>query len=409
MKTIALVGTFDSKGEEFIFVKREIERLGCRALTIHCGTRDPLFLPDVTSAQVLAAAKHDEGALRCRKDAVLEALMRGLEALLPRLWAEGKFDGVLSMGGSCGTALATAGMRPLPIGVPKVMVSTMAEGDISCFVGESDIVMMPSVADISGLNRLSKRIFLNAAAAVCGMVQSNTQGDASTKPAVAATMFGVTTPCVNVARAFLEARGYEVLVFHANGAGGRAMEKLIGQGLFAGVLDLTTTEWCDQLVGGIMGAGEHRSEAAGRLGIPQVVSVGAMDMVNFGDYGSVPDRFRTRRLYRHNPSITLMRTTEEENYAAGRKLCEKLNEARGLAAMLLPLGGVSALDAPGEPFEGAKEDEALFKSIRETLDQRRVRLIESEFAINDERFAILAAETLLDLMRLSERDMLNQK
>nr|WP_325234885.1 Tm-1-like ATP-binding domain-containing protein [uncultured Oscillibacter sp.] len=400
MQTIAIIGTFDTKGAEFKYIKTLIEEQGFRTFCIHTGVFKPLFKPDVSNEEIAAAAGADIQEIVVRKDRAraTEVLARGLEILLPQLFDQERFSGVISVGGSGGTSLATPAMRALPVGVPKVMVSTMASGDVSPYVGTSDIIMIPSVVDAEGLNEISMRIFSNAANAIAGMVSRYREIPKSGRPLLAATMFGVTTPCVKAAKDYLEQQGYDVLVFHATGTGGRSMEALIEGGFIRGVLDLTTTEWCDELYGGVLDAGPHRLEAAGRKGIPQVVSVGAMDMVNFGPWESVPERYKGRNLYRHNPTVTLMRTTEEENVGLGQILAEKLNMAKGKTALLLPLKGVSAIDTEGQPFYGPKEDRALFRTLRETIGSQ-VELVELDLHINDEAFALAAAQKLTDLLQ----------
>nr|WP_325221532.1 Tm-1-like ATP-binding domain-containing protein [uncultured Oscillibacter sp.] len=400
MQTIAIIGTFDTKGAEFKYIKTLIEEQGFRTFCIHTGVFKPLFKPDVSNEEIAAAAGADIQEIVVRKDRAraTEVLARGLEILLPQLFDQERFSGVISVGGSGGTSLATPAMRALPVGVPKVMVSTMASGDVSPYVGTSDIIMIPSVVDAEGLNEISMRIFSNAANAIAGMVSRYREIPKSGRPLLAATMFGVTTPCVKAAKDYLEQQGYDVLVFHATGTGGRSMEALIEGGFIRGVLDLTTTEWCDELYGGVLNAGPHRLEAAGRKGIPQVVSVGAMDMVNFGPWESVPERYKGRNLYRHNPTVTLMRTTEEENVGLGQILAEKLNMAKGKTALLLPLKGVSAIDTEGQPFYGPKEDRALFRTLRETIGSQ-VELVELDLHINDEAFALAAAQKLTDLLQ----------
>lgn len=398
MKTVALVGTFDSKGAEYLYVKGLLNDVGINVFTIHSGVFEPAFVPDVNNDAVARAAGEDIGELARAKDRAraTAALARGIEILLPRLFGEGKFDGVLSFGGSGGTSIVTPGMRALPIGVPKIMVSTVAAGDVSVYVGTSDIMMYPSIVDVSGLNSLSTKIFSNAAHAMAGMLKFEAARQAEKKPLIAATMFGVTTPCVDAAREYLEERGYEVLVFHATGTGGRTMESLIASGFFEGVLDLTTTEWCDELLGGILAAGKGRMDAAAKYGVPQVVSVGALDMVNFGPYDSVPEKYKGRNLYRHNPATTLMRTTKEENAQLGRILAEKVNKSTAPAALMLPLGGVSMIDKKGEPFYGREEDEALFEAVRKNLDRNKAELIELDCHINEVQFARAAAQKLID-------------
>lgn len=403
MKTIAILGTLDTKGSEYRYMKRLIEALGCGTLTINTGIFEPQFTPDISNAAVAEAAGADIAEIAAKKDrAYATATMaKGAEALIPALYAEGRFDGIISLGGSGGTSLATPAMRALPIGVPKVMVSTMASGDTSSYVGTSDIVMMPSVVDVAGLNSISTTVFRNAAAAVVGMVRLKDElpeEKHETRPIIAATMFGVTTPCITMAKDWLENRGYEVLVFHATGTGGRTMESLVRNGFIAGVLDITTTEWCDELFGGVLSAGEDRCEAAAKAGIPTVMSVGALDMVNFGPYDTVPKQFAGRKLYKHNPTVTLMRTTAEENEKLGEKLAEKINLSTGPAALLLPLKGVSMIDVAGGPFYGPEEDEALFDALRKNVDRSRVELIELDTDINSELFALSAAKKLAEFI-----------
>jgi uncharacterized protein (UPF0261 family) len=400
VKTIAIAGTFDSKGKEFLYVKSVIEGLGLKAYTIHCGVFAPLFTPDVSNRGVAAAAGMNIDEIAGKKDRSIgtEALAKGMEQLIPKLYAEGKFDGILSFGGTGGTSIVTAGMRALPIGVPKLMVSTVASGNTAPYVGTSDIMMFPSIVDVSGLNSFSTRIFTNAVHAIAGMVQFESAPPQDKKPLIAATMFGVTTPCVDYAREYLEEQGYEVLVFHATGTGGQTMESLIEGGFIDGVLDLTTTEWCDELVGGVLAAGPHRLEAAGRCKVPQVVSTGALDMVNFGPYDTVPEQFKGRNLYKHNPSVTLMRTTVEENRQLGEIIADKLNMSEGPTALMIPLKGVSMLDVEGGPFSGVAEDEILFNMLRQHIDNSKVEFIELDANINDQVFAVAAAKKLVELM-----------
>src|SRR5688500_1240368 len=324
---ILLVGTLDTKGEEYAFVRDLLRARGHAVLVMDLGTLGtPAFAADVPAEEVARAGGASLDALRDRRDRgeAVGAMLAGARALTRRLHDDGRVDGVLGLGGGGGTAMITAAMRELPVGVPKVMVSTMASGDTSPYVDVKDVTMMYSVVDIAGLNPLSRRILANAAGAIHGMVtqQPPAAAEAGARPMIAATMFGVTTPCVTEARRRLEGAGYDVLVFHATGSGGRAMEGLIADGYFAGVLDVTTTEWADEVVGGVLTAGPDRLAAAGRKGIPQVVSVGALDMVNFGAPESMPPQFRERRLYRHNPSVTLMRTTAEECREIGRRIAE---------------------------------------------------------------------------------------
>jgi uncharacterized protein (UPF0261 family) len=318
--------------------------------------------------------------------------------LARRLHGEGAVHGILAAGGSGNTAIATRAMQALPVGVPKLMVSTMAAGDTREYVGVADICMMASVTDVAGINSISAQILANAAAAMAGMVQAPPVERQDERPLVAATMFGVTTPCVTHAREALEALGYEVLVFHATGTGGRALEALVSAGLLRGVLDATTTELCDDLAGGVLSAGPDRLEAAGRACVPQVVSLGALDMVNFGARDSVPPRFAERSLDVHNPSVTLMRTTPEECAELGRRIARKLSAATGPTALFLPLRGVSSLAVHGQPFHDPAADAALFDALREGLDAR-VELVEMDCDINDPELARAMAAKLDELLR----------
>ncbi|OZV12135.1 hypothetical protein CIW83_10950 [Tissierella sp. P1] len=403
MKTIAIAGTFDSKGKEFSYVKNILEGLGLKTFTIHCGVFEPMFETDVSNEEVAGEVGADIKEIAAKRDRALgtEVLSKGMEKLIPRLYAEGKFHGIISFGGSGGTSLVTPGMRALPIGVPKVMVSTVASGNTQQYVGTSDIMMYPSIVDVSGLNSVSTKIFTNAAFAIAGMVKFEHEEKIEKKPLVAATMFGVTTPCVDKAREYLEEQGYEVLVFHATGTGGKTMERLIEDGFFDGVLDLTTTEWCDELVGGVLAAGPHRLEAAGKHKVPQVVSLGALDMVNFGPIDTVPKEFAGRKLYKHNPTVTLMRTTVEENKKLGEIISEKLNSAKGSTALIVPLRGVSMIDVEGQPFYGPEEDKILFDTIRKNIDKNKVELIEIDLDINDKEFAVTAAKKLVEFMKVN--------
>ena len=399
MKTIAVIGTFDTKGKEFQYIKDQIEARGMKTLCIHTGVFEPLFTPDVSNAEVAAAVGADIGKLVAQKDraTATDTMSRGLAVLLPQLYAQGKLDGAISAGGSGGTSMAAPAMRALPIGVPKVIVSTMASGNVSQYVGTSDLVLVPSIVDVEGLNDISRQVFTNAVNMICGMLHFPSVIEKDGKPLLAATMFGVTTPCIKAAKEYLESQGYEVLVFHATGAGGQTMEALIDAGFIQGVLDITTTEWCDEVVGGVLNAGPHRLEAAGKAGIPQVVSVGARDMVNFGPRDTVPDKFRDRLLYQHNPTVTLMRTTADELRQIGSILADKLNMAKGKTALMLPLRGVSAIDVEGGPFYDAEADQALFDTLRAQVKDP-VEQIEVDTDINDPAFAVAAAKKLLDML-----------
>jgi uncharacterized protein (UPF0261 family) len=396
-RTVLLIGTLDTKGEEFAFLRDRLESADVGVLLADVGTLEPpAATPDFTREQVGAESGVDVEALRAGGDrgSAISAMAGAAAALARRLYDEGLIHGVLSAGGSGNTAIATAAMQALPVGVLKLMVSTMAAGDTSDYVGGVDVTMMASVTDVAGLNSISARILANAAAAMAGMVSAPEPTLEGGRPLVGATMFGVTTPCVTAAREELERRGYEVLVFHATGTGGKAMEALVQGGLLAGVLDVTTTELCDDLVGGVLSAGPARLEAAGRAGVPQVVSLGALDMVNFGARETVPPKFEDRNLYVHNPSVTLMRTTPEECAELGRRIARKLSAATGPVSLFVPLGGVSMIDAEGQPFHDPEADAALFEALREGLDGSSVELIEMDNNVNDDPFAVALVDKL---------------
>ena len=402
-RPILLIGTFDTKGEEYAYVRSLIVERGLPVLTMDLGVLGDVgsapFPIDISAEQVAGAGGTPLATLRERKDrgSAVEVMLAGARTLIRELHAAGRFGAVLGLGGGGGTTMIAAAMRELPVGVPKLMVSTMASGNTAPYVDVKDITMMYSVVDIAGLNPISRQILANAAGAICGMVEQAARMRPETapqRPLIAATMFGVTTPCVTAARKRLEDAGYDVLVFHATGTGGRAMEGLIDDGWFAGVLDVTTTEWCDEVVGGVLSAGPDRLSAAARKGIPQVVSVGALDMVNFGGMETVPDRFRGRTLYRHNPTVTLMRTTPDECREIGCRIAEQLNRATGIVTVLLPLRGVSMLDAEGQPFHDPEADRALFESLRQHAGPGvAVRALDAH--INDPEFARALADELL--------------
>ncbi len=399
---ILLIGTLDTKGREFAFARDRLRRAGLGTILADAGTLGPPVVePDIPRQVLLGRIGVDPASLEVRGQAVAAAA-EAAESLAVELHRRGQIDGVLGLGGSAGTTIATAAMRALPFGLPKVMLSTLASGQTRPYVGGADVSMFHPVADLAGLNRLTRVAIANAADALAGMVigrRDRPLPAASDRPIVAATMFGVTTPCVDRARQALDAAGCEVLVFHATGVGGQAMEGLIRDGQIAAVLDLTTTELADEEVGGILSAGPDRLRAAVRAGIPQVVSLGALDMVNFGPAATVPERFAGRRLHVHNPTVTLMRTTPDECDAIGRRIVGALADATAPTALLLPLGGVSALDEPGQPFHDPEADAALFDALRSGLAGHPVvRLVERPEPINHPDFARAAASTLLELM-----------
>lgn len=396
MATIAVLGTMDTKGEEHAFVADLIRQRGHQVLVIDTGTLDaPKLKPDVTRLEVAAAAGVDLAALVARKDRgeAVAAMSQGAPLVLAKLATEGRIDGVISLGGGGGTAIGTAAMRALPIGFPKVMVSTLASGSTAQYVGVKDIAMFPAIVDVAGINRISRQILTRAAGAICGMVES-VPPPGEDKPIIVASMFGNTTDCVQTAKKFLEAAGYEVLVFHATGTGGRAMESLIESGLVAGVLDITTTEWADELVGGVLSAGPTRCEAAARHGVPAIVTPGCLDMVNFGAPETVPAKFKGRTFYQHNPQVTLMRTTPEECTELGRILAEKVNLSTAPVTVLLPLQAISIISAPGQKFHDPAADNALFSTMKSSL-RKDIEVVEMDCAINAPEFARACAEKLL--------------
>ncbi len=399
---VYVLATLDTKGTEADYVRRVLRQQGVEALLVDTSCLgQPAVEADIPREEVYKAAGADLQQLQQQRDRgqAVATAAQGAAALLRRLWEQGRVEGVLGLGGSAGTTIGTAAMRALPLGVPKLMVSTLASGQVRQYVGDKDILMLNAVVDIAGLNRVSRTVLREAAGALAGMVRVLQQPEqAEDKPLVAATMFGVTTPCVEQARKVLEQAGYEVLVFHATGTGGQAMESLVHDGLLAGVLDITTTELADELVGGVLSAGPQRLTAASACGVPQVVSVGATDMVNFHAPETVPEKFQGRRFYQHNPTVTLMRTTPEENTALGREIAQKVSAAQGPAAVMLPLRGVSAIDASGQPFDWPEARQALFQAIRENLSPQ-VELVELDAHINDPAFAEAAARKLLELMQ----------
>ena len=401
--TVLLFATLDTKGDEAAFVRDELRANGVDVTLVDTGCLGaPKVAADIAREELFRAAGTTLEALRAKNDRgeAVGAAARGAEELARRFHARGELEGVLGLGGGAGTTIGTAAMRALPIGVPKLMVSTLASGQVAHFVGSSDVLLLNSVVDIAGLNRISRAVLARAAQAMAGMVRGRLlERAAGDKPLVAASMFGVTTPCVERARAVLEEAGCEVLVFHATGSGGRTLESLAASGMLAGVLDLTTTELADELVGGFLSAGPERLTAAGKAGIPQVVSVGALDMVNFHGMQSVPEKFRERKLYRHNENVTLMRTTPAECRELGRVIGRKLAAAKGEAILMFPRRGISAIDREGQPFYDPAARAELFQGLRESHGS--VPLVELDLHINDPAFADASANELLVRMRRS--------
>jgi uncharacterized protein (UPF0261 family) len=388
--TVVLLGTLDTKGVEYEFLRERLREHGVDVLLVDAGVNEPSVTPDIARTELASGVEFGD------RGAAVTAMADGAERVVLQLYADGRLDGILALGGSGGSSIATRAMRALPVGVPKLMVSTVASGDTRPYVGAVDVTMMYSVVDISGVNRVSARIMANAAGAIAGMVGAAVPA-LSDKPLVGATMFGVTTPCVTRARERLEELGYEVLVFHATGAGGQSLEALVRGGFLAGVLDTTTTELADELVGGVLSAGPDRLEAAGAAGVPQVVSLGALDMVNFGPRDSVPPQFEGRNLYVHNPTVTLMRTTPDECAELGRTIGRKLSGVSGPTVLFIPLKGVSMIAVEGQVFHDPDADAALMAGLHETLDGS-VEVHEVDTDINDPDFAVAMADRLHELI-----------
>ncbi|MBA2758536.1 MAG: Tm-1-like ATP-binding domain-containing protein [Chloroflexia bacterium] len=403
MATVVLLGTLDTKGAEYAYLREQIERNSrCDVVIVDAGVLgEPQTTADISRHDVARAAGTTIDDLVAANDrgAAVAAMADGASKIVSDLFAAGRLQGILGLGGSGGTSLVTHAMQALPVGVPKLMVSTVASGDTRPYVGAVDITMMYSVVDIAGINRISARILGNAAAGIAGMATAYAAPfpDMGNKPLIGATMFGVTTPSVTKARELLEAKGYEVLVFHATGAGGQSMEALVSGGFLDGVLDITTTELADDLVGGVFSAGPDRMKATCQSGLPQVVSLGALDMVNFGPKDTVPGRFRDRNLYVHNPSVTLMRTTPEECAELGRRIGVRLSAATGPVALFIPRGGVSAIAVEGGVFHDPEADTALLQSLMENLGDN-VDVHDLAYDINDPRFATAMADRMAELM-----------
>lgn len=411
--TVALLAALDTKAEDAEYVRDRIIANGHRVILVDVGILGEPGIPaDVSRAETAAAGNSDLVELfrRADRSQAVGAMALGATEIVRALYESGAIQGVFALGGGAGTTIGAAAMQSLPLGIPKIILSTVAGGDTSGYVGTSDIVMFPSVVDIAGINRISTMTYARAADAMSGMLTGlDRQADGAPsldRPVVAATMFGVTTPCVMRAKEKLVAAGCEVLVFHATGIGGRTMERLIEEGFIDAVLDITTTEIADELVGGVLSAGPHRLEAAAARGVAQVVSLGATDMVNFGHPNSVPQRFRDRLFYNHNAENTLMRVSEEESGQIGTIVASKLNQAaQSRVVLLLPLKGVSALDAEDQPFHDPSARETLFSAVRASIDAQRVEVRELDLHINDNAFADIAVELILSQLK-EKRDMI---
>jgi uncharacterized protein (UPF0261 family) len=402
-KTICILGAFDTKGEDHAFLREEILKLGGKVLTVNIGVlgSTALFPVDIDAEEVVQAAGLDLDELRRRKDKAeaMKALNQGAPKLIQQLYEKGRFDGIIGMGGSGGSSIIAAAMRALPIGVPKILVSTVASGDVSFYVRGKDITMIPSIVDVAGLNRISRLVYTRAAGAICGMVQNDLTQSSEDLPIIAASMFGNTTDCVSVCVKMLKEKRFEVLVFHATGTGGRAMETLVADGLVEAVLDITTTEWADELCQGVFSAGPERLDAPGQRGIAHLIVPGCVDMVNFGAPSTVPEKYRRakRLFYEWNPSVTLMRTNAEENRRMGEIFAQKANAANGPVGFLIPLKGVSMLDGDGQRFCDREADRAMFDAIKANL-RPGIPIVELDLNINDPPFAAKAVEMLLELI-----------
>jgi uncharacterized protein (UPF0261 family) len=400
-KPVVIVGALDTKGEDFRFVRDLIRARGLETIVVDFGVlEDPPFAPDISAEAVARAGGSSIAELRSGKDKTraMQVMADGLARIVKDLYDAGRLGGILSMAGSGGTSIATTAMRELPVGVPKLVASTVGAGDISAYVGTVDIAMMPSVVDVAGINSISRRIYANAAGAIAGMVSQDVPAAAEARPIITASMFGNTTACVNRARDALERQGYEVLVFHSTGTGGKTMESLIASGFITANLDITTTELADEVCGGELSAGPDRLMAAARAGIPTLLVPGCVDMCNFWAVDTVPEKYRSRNLYQWNPNVTLMRTNVEENAAMGAMIARAANASEGPVAILLPLQGVSQLDSPGNPFWDPEADGACYDAIRADL-KPGIPLIEMDANVNDPEFADRAVEMLMGMMR----------
>lgn len=402
-KTILMIGAFDTKGEEYAFLRQQILAQGHRVVSMNTGVMGStdLFPVEISAEEVAAAGDGDLAALRQKKDRgeAMKVMSAGAAARVAARYASDPFDGIIGMGGTGGSSVVTAAMRALPVGVPKVCVSTAASGDTSAYVGSKDITMIPSIVDVAGLNRISRIIFTQAAGAISGMASATAPDAGEDKPIITASMFGNTTEAVNAARAALTDKGYEVFVFHATGTGGKTMESLVREGLVDAVLDITTTEWADTVCGGVFDAGPERLSAAGEMGVPHLIVPGCVDMANFGGMGTVPQKYKDagRLFYEWNPSVTLMRTNVEENRQMGEIFAQKANAAKGPVAFLIPLRGVSILDGDGQLFEDRAADQAMFDAIKANL-RPDIPVVEMDANINDPAFAAKAVEMMLELI-----------
>lgn len=402
-KTVVILGALDTKGQEFAFLKQLIEAQGLATLTVDFGVMGvPAFEAQVKREEVAEAGGESLDALNSgqQKDKAMQTMAHGAAVVVRRLFDEGKLDGIIGMGGSGGTSIATTAMRTLPVGVPKVMLSTVAGGDVSAYVGTKDIVFIPSIVDVAGINRISRAMYTLAAGAITGMVKIEQPPAGEEKPLVAASMFGNTTTAVDNARGIMEGKGYEVLVFHATGTGGKTMESLIADGYISASLDITTTELADYVCDGVFNAGAERCLAASRAGIPAVLVPGCVDMANFNSVASMPEKYQSRNLYQWNPNVTLLRTNVEENTKIGEMIAAAANAATAPVEILLPLKGVSMLDSEGNQFWDPEADKACYDAIKRNL-RPGINVQELDYNINDPEFSSAVANTLLKLLGIA--------
>jgi len=399
LKKVVVIGALDTKGEDFAFVKERIEEKGFKTIVVDVGViGEPPFKPDIDADTVAKAGGASLDSLRKKGDKgqAMAVMTKGAAEIAKNLYEEGHLDAIFGMGGSAGTAIISAAMRALPLGVPKVLVSTVASGDTKPYVGTKDIVMVPSIVDVAGVNVISAEIYSRAVGAIVGMMETNVPKIES-KPLIAASMFGNTTQLINQCKDIMERADYEVMVFHATGTGGMTMEDLIENGYFVAALDLTTTELADELCGGVMSAGPKRLTTAGLKGIPQVVAPGCLDMVNFWAIETVPERYKNRKLYPWNPNVTLMRTTPEENAKLGQIMAQRLNQSKGPTSVFFPLKGLSQLDSPGGDFWWPEADMALLNALKENL-RKDIPFIEVDANINDPEFAKVTTDMMLEFL-----------
>ncbi|WP_020619288.1 Tm-1-like ATP-binding domain-containing protein [Paenibacillus daejeonensis] len=404
-KQLLLIGTLDTKGEDYRYIRELVTARGHHVITVDIGVAGEAtgITPEWTADEVARRAGTSREALRKAGDRgqALAAMADGAMHVVEELYQQGRIDGILGMGGTGGTSVIAAVMRHFPVGFPKVLVSTAASGNTQPIVGTRDVVLIPSVVDVAGVNSISELIYRQAAAAVCGMMEQSPPEQREEKPLIAITMFGNTTAAVERCKQQLEAKGYECLVFHCTGIGGRTMEGLVTDGRIAAVLDMTTTEWADELCGGVFTAGANRLEAPGRSGVPHLVVPGCIDMVNFGGTATVPERYQNRLLYAWNANVTLMRTSVEENEQLGEIFAQKLNAAQGPVTVLIPSLGYSLLGASGERFHLPEADNAFEVTLREHLHPR-IPCDTLELTVNDEAFADEAVNRLLAMIQTNK-------